>query len=229
MLPNTERSLGGILGAAQRKVIQNLDPSHRDAKIKDPAGFRQGASSSNRLIRCQRCNEPGHSTQFCAVDKLRVSAVKPLSDRNLKDASAKRNRTSETNTSAATEKAASRSGNQSEQILKCGTYQSPVYGPKDVLPASLGHLKKPSPLSAPGSTASVDYSKLKFKDDYPTLSATTVTSADNGRTMPSDRRDESAQAFSTGDEPMASTVPELDWIWQYEYSFLSIPYVELLT
>ncbi|KAF8663600.1 hypothetical protein HU200_055322 [Digitaria exilis] len=205
VLPNTERSLGGILGAAQRKVIQNLDPSHRDAKIKDPAGFRQGASSSNRLIRCQRCNEPGHSTQFCAVDKLRVSAVKPLSDRNLKDASAKRNRTSETNTSAATEKAASRSGNQSEQILKCGTYQSPVYGPKDVLPASLGHLKKPSPLSAPGSTASVDYSKLKFKDDYPTLSATTVTSADNGRTMPSDRRDESAQAFSTGDEPMAST------------------------
>lgn len=227
MVPNTERSLGGILGpGAQRKVIQNLDPSHRDGKIKDPAGFRQGASSSNRAIRCQRCNGPGHSTQFCAIDKLRVSAVKPLSERNLKDASAKRNRTSETNTSAATEKAA-RSGNQSEQILKCGNYQNPVYGPKDVLPASFGHLKKPSPLAAPGSTASVDYSKLKFKDDYPTLSATTGTSADNGRTMPTDRRDESVQAFSTGDEPMASTVPELDWIWQYEYSFLSIPYVEL--
>nr|TKW32342.1 hypothetical protein SEVIR_2G163600v2 [Setaria viridis] len=228
MPPNPERSLGGILGpGAQRKVIQNSDPSHRDAKIKDSTGLRQGASSSNRTIRCQRCNEAGHSTQFCAVDKLRVSAVKPLSERNMKDASAKRNRTSETSTSEAAEKAASRSGNQSEQIIKCGTYQNPTYGPKDVLPASFGHVKKPSPLSArsneqdmryilsnPGSTASVDYNKLKFKDDHPTLSATTGIPVDNSCTMPSDRRDESAQAFSAGDEPMASTVPELDWIWQ---------------
>ncbi|RLN35258.1 uncharacterized protein C2845_PM03G30460 [Panicum miliaceum] len=228
MLPNAERSSGGILGpGAQRKVTQNSDPSHRDTKMKDAIGFKQGASSSDRTIRCQRCNEIGHSTQFCAVDKLRVSAVKPLSERNLKDASAKRNRMSETSTSVAIEKDASRSGNQSEQILKCGTYQNPIYGPKDVLPASFSHVKKPSQLSAraneqdmkyilstQGSTASVDYSKLKFKDDHPTLSAATGTSADNGRTMPSDRRDESAQAFSIGDEPKASTVPELDWIWQ---------------
>jgi hypothetical protein len=135
---------------------------------------------------------------------------------------------SETSTSAATEKDAYRPGNQSEQILKCGTYQNQLYGPKDVLPASFSHVKKPSTLSAraneqqdmkyllstQGSTASVDYSKLKFKDDHPTLSAATGTSADNGCTMPSDRRDESAQVFSTGDESMASTVPELDWIWQ---------------
>ncbi|CAL5065234.1 unnamed protein product [Urochloa decumbens] len=159
--PNAERSLGGILGpSAQKKVIQSLDPSHRDTKIKDPAGFRQGASS-----------------------------VKPLSDRNLKDVSAKRNRTSETATSGTTERVASIPGNRSEQILNCGTYQNLIM-PKDVLPASFGHVKKSSPLSAQGILA------------------------DNGRTMPSDRRDESAQAFSTGDEPMASTVPELDWIWQ---------------
>ncbi|CAL5090719.1 unnamed protein product [Urochloa decumbens] len=190
ILPNAERSLGGILGpSAQRKVIQSSDPSHWDTKIKDPAGFRQGASSGNRTIRCQRCNEAGHLTQFCAVDKLRVSAVKPLSDRNLKDVSAKRNRTSETSTSAATERVASIPGNQSEQILNCGTYQNLIM-PKDVLPASFGHVKKSAPLSAQG------------------------ISADNGRTMPIDRRDGSAQAFSTGDEPMASTVPELDWIWQ---------------
>ncbi|CAN6210284.1 unnamed protein product [Urochloa humidicola] len=162
ILPNAERSSGGIVGpCAQRKVTQSSDPSHRDAKIKDPAGFRQGASS-----------------------------VKPLSERNLKDVSAKRNRTSETSTSAATQNVASIPGNQSEQILNCGTYQNLIYGPKDVLPASFGHVKKPSPLSDQG------------------------ISADKGRTMPSDRRDESAQDFSTGDEPMASTVPELDWIWQ---------------
>ncbi|CAN6217113.1 unnamed protein product [Urochloa humidicola] len=161
ILPNAERSSGGILGpCAQRKVIQSSDPSHRDNKIKDPAGFRQGASG-----------------------------VKPLSERNLKDVSAKRNRTSETSTSAATEKVASKPGNQSEQILN-STYQNLIYGPKDVLPASFSHVKKPSPLSAQG------------------------ISADDGRTRPSDRRDETHQAFSTGDEPVASTVPELDWIWQ---------------
>jgi hypothetical protein len=148
---NPERSLSGILASgAQRKVIQNSDPSHQGTKIKDVTGFRQGASSSRC---CHRYNEVGHSTQICAVDKLRVSAVKSLSERNMKDVSAKRIRTSETSTSEA---------------------------------------------------------------------------VDNSCNMPSDRRDESAQALSSGDEPMTSTVPELDWIWQYEYSLLSIPSVEFI-
>ncbi|XP_020112358.1 uncharacterized protein LOC109726943 isoform X3 [Ananas comosus] len=38
---------------------------------------------SNRASRCQKCNEAGHTTQFCAVDKLRMSALKPLADRTL--------------------------------------------------------------------------------------------------------------------------------------------------
>ncbi|XP_062201726.1 ASI1-immunoprecipitated protein 2-like isoform X2 [Phragmites australis] len=225
MICNAEKS-SGILGpGAQRKIIQNSDPSHRDNKIKDPPGFRLGASGSNRAIRCQRCNEAGHSTQFCALGKLRLSAIKPLSERNLKEASAKRNKTSETSTMVATEKAASRIADQSEQIPKCGTSQNQMYGPTDVLSASFSHLKKPSlfiqtneqdmryGLSNPGSTASVDCIKLKSKDDNPTLSATTGSSVDNGP-MPSDQRDESSQGFSTGGEPIASTVPELDYIWQ---------------
>lgn len=68
----------------------------------------------------------GHFTQFSGVDKLCLSAMKPLSERNLKDASAKRNKTSE-----ATEKATSRSADQSDRILKCGPYHDPVYRPKD--------------------------------------------------------------------------------------------------
>ena len=68
----------------------------------------------------------GHFTQFCGVDKLGLSAMKPLSERNLKDASAKKNKTSE-----ATEKATSRSADQSDRILKCGPYHDPVYRPKD--------------------------------------------------------------------------------------------------
>ncbi|VAI35945.1 hypothetical protein VPH35_092137 [Triticum aestivum] len=68
----------------------------------------------------------GHFTQFCGVDKLGLSAMKPLSERNLKDASAKKNKTSE-----ATEKATSRSADQSDRILKCGPYHDTVYRPKD--------------------------------------------------------------------------------------------------
>uniref|UniRef100_A0A453LMI1 PHD-type domain-containing protein n=1 Tax=Aegilops tauschii subsp. strangulata TaxID=200361 RepID=A0A453LMI1_AEGTS len=66
----------------------------------------------------------GHFTQFCGVDKLGLSAMKPLSERNLKDASAKRNKMSE-----ATEKATSRLADQSDRILKCGPYHDPVYRP----------------------------------------------------------------------------------------------------
>lgn len=206
-LSNAERSLGGILGSGtQRKVTQNLDPLNWDAKIKDSTGFRQGACSSNRTIHCQRCNEAGHSTQFCAVDKLRLSAIKPLSERNLKDTSVKRNKTSETSTLAVIEKTASISVNQSDEILKCGTYQNPIFGAKDVLPTSVSHVKKPSFL--PGRANEQD---MTFKDDHPTLSSTTGIFANKDHNMPC--RDESNEGFSTG-EPMTSTVPEPNWIWQ---------------
>ncbi|XP_062203574.1 protein PARALOG OF AIPP2-like isoform X3 [Phragmites australis] len=227
MLSSAERS-SGILGSGTPiKVIQNSDPSHRDNKIKDPPSFRSGASSSNRTIRCQRCNEAGHSTQFCAIDKLHLSAIKPLSEQNLKDASANRTKIPETSSLVTTEKAASRSADQSEQSLKCGTYQNPICGPKDVLSTSFSHVKKPSQLfvrtneqhmryslSKPSSVASIECNKLKFKDDHPTQSAMAGRSAGNGSAMPSDPRDESSQGFSTGDEPIASTVLELDYIWQ---------------
>ncbi|KAK3139732.1 hypothetical protein QOZ80_5AG0389010 [Eleusine coracana subsp. coracana] len=147
----------GILGpGAQRKIIQNSDTLHRDNKVKDGPGFRPGASN-NRTIRCQRCNELGHSTQFCAIDKFSLSAIKPLSDRNLKEASNKWNSTSGTSTMVVTERLSSKSADQFVPILKCGAYQS---------------------------------------------------------AMPNYHRDESCQGFSTGGEQIASTLPELDYIWQ---------------
>lgn len=129
---------------------------HRDNKLKEPPGLRPGASN-NRSIRCQRCNEVGHLTQFCAVDKFRLSAIKPLNERNSKEGSNKWNTTSETSALVATEKTISRSAVQSEQ--NCGAYQ----------------------------------------------------------TMPTHDRDGSCQGISTGDEGIASTVPELDYIWRYQY------------
>lgn len=56
---------------------------HRDDKAKDHTfiNSKQAASVPNR---CLKCNETGHPTQFCTVDKLRMTAMTPSSDRSLR-------------------------------------------------------------------------------------------------------------------------------------------------
>ncbi|CAA7403831.1 unnamed protein product [Spirodela intermedia] len=68
---------------------------NRDEKIKDSSTFgssRPLAPSSKRILRCQRCNEAGHSTQFCSIDKIRVSALKPSAERSSREAVTKGNK-----------------------------------------------------------------------------------------------------------------------------------------
>ncbi|KAJ4775039.1 RING/FYVE/PHD zinc finger superfamily protein [Rhynchospora pubera] len=43
-----------------------------------------------RTARCQRCNEMGHAIQSCPKDPTRMSALKPLSERNAKEGVVKR-------------------------------------------------------------------------------------------------------------------------------------------
>ncbi|CAL9160574.1 ASI1-immunoprecipitated protein 2 [Musa acuminata AAA Group] len=72
----------------QKPLHHGAELIHKDDKTKDHtflSNIRQAASVDNRLARCQRCNESGHSTQFCAVDKLHMSAMKPSLKRNSKD------------------------------------------------------------------------------------------------------------------------------------------------
>ncbi|CAL9084118.1 unnamed protein product [Musa textilis] len=72
----------------QKPLDHGAELIHKDDKTKDHtflSNIRQAASVDNRLARCQRCNESGHSTQFCAVDKLHMSAMKPSSERKSKD------------------------------------------------------------------------------------------------------------------------------------------------
>ncbi|BAF29701.1 Os12g0433200 [Oryza sativa Japonica Group] len=162
-------------------------------------------------MRCQRCNEAGHSTQFCSVDKLSLSAVKPMSERNMKDSSAKRNKTFEATNVIAAEKAASRPADQSEHIVKCGPSHNPMCRPKDLLSTSFGHVKKPSQLygqtneqdmrNTSSNKASTDGSKLK-PNECQTVSVKTGRLVDGSLTMPDALMDKS------------STVPELDFIWQ---------------
>ncbi|KAG6511481.1 hypothetical protein ZIOFF_029549 [Zingiber officinale] len=61
--------------------------TQRDVKAKGQISInsRQLASVPNCLSHCHECNETGHIAQFCPVDKLRMIATKPSSERNLRD------------------------------------------------------------------------------------------------------------------------------------------------
>lgn len=77
-----------------KSSIQPETVQHED-KSKDSNLFsstRQVGPSGGRVLRCQKCNETGHATQLCSIDKLRVSALKPSAERNLKEATVKSDR-----------------------------------------------------------------------------------------------------------------------------------------
>lgn len=224
----SERSLGILGSGAQRNVFQNSEASHWDDNTNDPPSLRLGASSSNRTVYCQRCNEVGHSTLFCGADRLRSSSINPPSERSFKDASAKRNGTPEANSLVATENTF-RLGDQSEHILKCGPYHDPIHRTKDMLSTSFSHVQEPSQLylrtnqqdlryssSTSISTASTEYSSLKFKERR-AVSPVTGRPVHGSSTMSSDLMDKLSQAFSPGDTKVVSTVPELDYIWQGDF------------
>ena len=67
----------------QRSVSQAAESTGRDNKGKD-AGIcnisRQAAQASDQILRCQKCKETGHSTQYCSINKLHLSAVKPSAE-----------------------------------------------------------------------------------------------------------------------------------------------------
>lgn len=74
--------------AQYRGILQTIESTHRDDKSKDScivSSSRQAVSSGKRIICCQRCNETGHGTQFCSVEKLRSSALKSSADKSPKD------------------------------------------------------------------------------------------------------------------------------------------------
>ncbi|KAG8048508.1 hypothetical protein GUJ93_ZPchr0009g1316 [Zizania palustris] len=222
-LSSAERSSGILGSGTQRKMIQNTGPAHQDDKVKDSTSLKQGASCSSHTICCQRCNEAGHSTQFCSVDKLSLSEVKPIGEWNMKDSFAKRNKTSEATSGIATDKAASRPVDQSEHMKKCGPYHNPTYNPKDVLSTSFGNAKKSSQLYGRtneqdmrnnlSSRVSTDCGKLKSKECQ-TVVVTAGRSVDGSFSSPGALMEKSSQVLLPGDEQIISTVPELDFIWQ---------------
>lgn len=85
-----------VKGICSKSVDTWSDSSiHRGREGKNRDTFsssRPAVPSSIRVLRCQKCNETGHSTQFCSIDKLRFSALKPSAERNSKDMPNKSNK-----------------------------------------------------------------------------------------------------------------------------------------
>ncbi|XP_064982690.1 protein PARALOG OF AIPP2-like isoform X2 [Musa acuminata AAA Group] len=131
-------------------VPKAAELTHRDDKTKDhtfSSNSRQAASASNRLPRCHRCNETGHSTQFCAVDKLRISAMKPSSERSLRDMD-NRNVKSKDGPEVLGwklgTKRTSRSPDQSEEVSLCSADANSELTAKDFSSSSLNFRNLPS-------------------------------------------------------------------------------------
>ncbi|MQL97841.1 hypothetical protein Taro_030536 [Colocasia esculenta] len=80
----------GDTNTIPQRILTNS--SSNDEKFKESTLIGSSRSltlPSKRILRCQRCNETGHSTQFCSIDKLRISASKPSIERTSREAANK--------------------------------------------------------------------------------------------------------------------------------------------
>ncbi|XP_020248455.1 uncharacterized protein LOC109825918 isoform X2 [Asparagus officinalis] len=97
--PALKQDIHEILGAAdkscsipnatsQRTVPQVVEILHGNDKVKDTTFsgiLQQAAPVVSGLLRCRKCNETGHPTQFCSIYKLPVSSLKPSVGQNTRD------------------------------------------------------------------------------------------------------------------------------------------------
>lgn len=62
---------------------QSCKPTSHDMKNKSISlGNTRPTISTGKIVKCQRCNETGHATQSCSIDKIRCTALKPTGNRN---------------------------------------------------------------------------------------------------------------------------------------------------
>ncbi|KAJ6792108.1 Uncharacterized protein M6B38_242135 [Iris pallida] len=73
----------------RRTAPRATDLGHRDNKTKDLTFSnipkKEASGGSRSLLHCKKCNEVGHTTDRCSIDKLHVFALKPSADRNIKE------------------------------------------------------------------------------------------------------------------------------------------------
>lgn len=203
-----------LSSGAQRKGIQIPDTSLVD-KIKNPPSLKPGASSNSCTMYCQRCDEVGHSTLSCPVDRFSLFVTKPLSEQT-SGPTARSNSASEATSLAATESIL-KSAYQSDPTSKRSPYHNPLYKTINVLCTSISHAGRSEQdvengMPTPSTTASVDCPELKYKE-HQAASAMGRRFMGSISTTLNDPTDKSA-IFTPSDDRITPSVPELAYIWQ---------------
>nr|XP_029124426.1 uncharacterized protein LOC105059588 isoform X2 [Elaeis guineensis] len=224
---------------------QAAESTHQDDKTKDhtfSSSSRQAASGGSRILHCQTCNETGHMTQFCAVDKPRISAVKPSAEQNLREGSNKNSKWNDvvevTNSKPRPLKSI-RSPHRSEEISTSGADQNSDVTSKD-LPS--GSLSCPRNLPSMEGTANgkeilrscADFGKaavainVKHKTSYQEETVcvskdgniNTVLNTSVKLNVKPHMQILPGQAFVLAHPLKASIIPKLEFIWQGGFNVL---------
>lgn len=98
----TDRAHGKVDTILPQKAARVAESAVHDNKIMEARDVKtvpshsnsskQLVSGANRVVRCQRCNETGHATRFCPIDRLSAVALKPSTERVFKEGIKKSNK-----------------------------------------------------------------------------------------------------------------------------------------
>nr|XP_029123417.1 uncharacterized protein LOC105055018 [Elaeis guineensis]XP_029123418.1 uncharacterized protein LOC105055018 [Elaeis guineensis]XP_029123419.1 uncharacterized protein LOC105055018 [Elaeis guineensis]XP_029123420.1 uncharacterized protein LOC105055018 [Elaeis guineensis] len=228
----------------QCSTHQVVESAHRDDKTKDrtfSSSSRQAASESSRILRCQRCNETGHTTQLCAVDKLRMSAVRPSAERNLREGSNKNNKwkdTVEAISSKTRPLKKNKSPDQYEEISTSSADHNSEVTSKDLQSGSLSCARNLPSMeetadgqeilrrSADFSKAAVFHVKQKISYQEETVcdpkdgNINTIPNISDELNLKPQMQILPAQASVLAPPLRASTIPKLEFIWQGGFKVL---------
>ena len=233
-----DRSCSILNASLQRTAPQIVEFSHGNDKMKDATLLgisKQAPPCGSGLLRCRKCNETGHPTQFCPIYKLPMTVLKPSADQNARDRHNKINKTIDA-ASAPILKSAIRKDirlpNHSEKASIPSANSSYEVPPKDLLSGSnscirkLGHLERTT--YSQGIIRSVDDPSKRAASVDLNLQVLPVEASCvprenklNPVVTISDKLNTKSlhQALSStasvpADILRASVIPELEFIWQ---------------
>jgi len=235
---SADRSCIILNASSQRTAPQLVEFSHENAKMKDAtfSGIsKQAAPRGSGLLRCRKCNETGHPTQFCPIYKLPVTVLKHSADHNARDRHNTSNKTKDAASAPILKSAIQkdiRPPNHSEEVSIPSANSSDEVPSKDLLSGSFssvrkwGHLERTTyiqdtvrSVDDPSKRAAsidlnlqvlpVETSSVPRESNLNPI--VSVSDQFNARSL---HQASSNTASVPADVPRSSVIPELEFIWQ---------------
>ncbi|KAJ6801121.1 uncharacterized protein M6B38_199820 [Iris pallida] len=205
-------------------VLQRTAPRDIDLTFSN-IGKKEASRGSRSLLHCKKCNEVGHTTERCSIDKLHVFALKPSADRNLKEVHNKSSKWKDAVDASLSKFTIGENitlPNHSEKSsmnnaeLHCGQpskgFRFDSSSCQDTIRTSVSDPSKPAPASDVNLQAvqQVEASCSPREND----SNPTVIASDSQMKVKTPSRLLSSEPSVLPDISPASVIPELEFIWQ---------------